>query len=244
MVNLDTMLKEEMIKTIEELNPDNIEFQRNRINRLLHLYEETNELFPKEKLKFSVLPISKNKLITNFVGKHLDHVEYIEHLNKERKIIIGHLERNLLGGSIKVADVNIFVPEKVIREFNFKHGDFINANYSNSNKVIFNKVGDSKTEHLCKRKVVQYAVVTDEFLDGELVANQAYVNGKKTYIRIDETPFTFVITDYEKQKFNLLPGDLIEIAYFKDYLQTYKVVWKYNAYEISHLQHNKKLISN
>lgn len=225
MLNMKEEIINAMQETIHDITSLNVTYQKSKMVRLFNLYEEVDTLFP------DIMKTIESSSSTSESVEHVDTV--LSSLDHENKIIIGPFVRELIGGRITVNKVIIRLNEKSIREHGINHGDILSVDYSNDNNKIIERLKLSKTKDECTRGEIRLGVVSDSYLDGELVVKEYIGDGVRKPILLDgETPFIFRITDYEKQKFQLLPGDFVDVAYFKEYHGTYKLAWKYLNSEV------------
>lgn len=227
---MNDMLKnviETMHQTIDATTAVNIEAQKIRMERLFNLYSEINSLLikPKEVVSEPRPPgeLKNSKTILNRTTSNFEVCH-----DAENKILEAVLERGLIGGALKATHgFSVRVPEKIIRDRGYRHGDLIRCDYKDVDNNIFEKIGESTTEHLSNRGVIEYAIIS-ESEDGELIADSYFIGGEVKPIYINGTKAEpFRITDYERDRFNIREGDLVDIAYFKNYIASNKVVWKH-----------------
>lgn len=143
-------------------------------------------------------------------------------------------ERRLAGGFAIKGDESYFVPERIVRNYQFKHGDSImvypNANGEGAHQ--YEKINDNsnQTKKLapCELNDYDYALVKQiPELNNKFVA-YAYYDNEKGYQSI--TP-SMSIHGGDVEKFHLEDGDLVHIAYYNDSTLA-RVRWKYNQDEI------------
>lgn len=220
--------KEEIVKAMEEivsnLSPRNIMLQKIQMGRLFELYSDYHELIIMKaenegnvnSVKVSDTLPSSSSIITK------------TSLDKKNKIIVGYLVRDLVGASVMVNNFKIRIREKLCRDLNLVHGDLLRVNYEDEQNLTIAKIEDSITAKHCKRGLVEFGIVSDDHEDDELVVSSYLKHGEvKKISTSDEENVIFRISDYEREKYKLQPGDIVDIAYHRAYPKTYKVVWKH-----------------
>lgn len=142
-------------------------------------------------------------------------------------------ERRLAGGFAIKGDESYFVPERIVRNYQFKHGDSIMV-YPNADGVgahQYEKLDiDNQADKLdpCELNDYDYALIKQvPELNNKFVA-YAYYDNDKGYQNI--TP-SMSIHGGDVEKFNLEDGDLVHIAFYNNSTLA-RVRWKYNQDEI------------
>ena len=219
---------ETMHQTIDATTAINIEAQKIRMDRLFNLYSEINSLLIKPKEHLEMEPPAEENKIKSISNQTINNL-VIQH-DAENKTLVSLMERDLLGGTVKATHgFSVRVPEKIIRDRGYRHGDIIKCDYKDEQNIIYEKIGDSTTEHLSKRGMIQHALIS-EGEDGELIAENCFIGGEVKPIYIKNAKVSpFRITDHDRDKFKLQEGDVIDIAYFQNYIQSYKIVWKHRS---------------
>ncbi|MGG1021139.1 hypothetical protein ABE151_17430 [Bacillus paralicheniformis] len=122
------------------------------------------------------------------------------------------------------------IPESVVRNKHIYLSDIVEIIYSGDSnfkdfKII--KRGTDYDKYDDERIVLERCTVVkqDEML---VVTHDMYGN----VIKYNETPFTIRILDYDKTKFNLETGDLVDIAYLKNRPEKARVFWKHTGREL------------
>jgi hypothetical protein len=158
--------------------------------------------------------------------------------------IIDKLQRDLKGGYI---DGFLYVPEKIIREMDFKEGDWIKAKLSRVNnfgkrlyEYTMEARGVEKPEHESKRKMERYAIVK----------NEKSLNVKVIQVTPEDTEISMTVALHEGDvaTFGIEENDVIDYAYWKGDLLHGRVVWKYdtriNGSIHEALQRKRRIIEN
>ncbi|HEU5139700.1 MAG TPA: DUF2325 domain-containing protein [Bacillales bacterium] len=133
-------------------------------------------------------------------------------------------ERKLKGGFIP--DLDVYVPEKVIRKLGLTHGDWVKATRTKGNYYEFELVKKEKGMNE-DRGEIKYCIVEK---DGELWVCHRTLSGRS--IHLDDMPFTVRLKESEIQTFHLEEGDIVDVAYAKDNPTICKVVWKHKIKDV------------
>ncbi|ATH91862.1 hypothetical protein [Bacillus glycinifermentans] len=67
------------------------------------------------------------------------------------------------------------------------------------------------------------------------MASEYFENGVVKDIKCNGVPHTFLIDDETRIKDELKPGEIVDIAYNKNNLNEYRVIWKHNINRSQHI---------
>ncbi|MFY0521082.1 DUF2325 domain-containing protein [Lysinibacillus sp. UGB7] len=211
-------VKKEMISTIQNMS----------------LEDDFCEVQKKLEALFSILISTKA-----YIPKLFEHEpvtdKYDEQKNHASSPKGYQLERRLRGGILQITDDHsIYVPETIIRNQNFKKGDMINPKkIPNSNNFFYEKVKDGPKLVNDSRGEIDYCIVSEQKVNSLYTASQYLADGVATLIKLDnEVPMAFLISEEDTQKFRLVPGSIVSIAYDKNKPTTNRVIWCYQEEDI------------
>jgi hypothetical protein len=138
-------------------------------------------------------------------------------------------ERKLRGGIVNGIEPPYFIPEKLIRDMRLEHHDKIRiadtSKHGTLTRYHFEIVEKANVGDPAGRVELSYCVV--ESRPTSYVISK-YANGE---IIVDGTPLTLTISPKDAQDFYLRNGDLIDVAYYENNLDSLKVLWKYEIRE-------------
>lgn len=224
-------LKQEMQNIISNFNASNItesektimsQFQFSRT-----LLSDDGELEPELKDKDLETKETKDKK-----EKEKDEVSenpldtLASSFDSEEQYISYPMKRNLVGG-VLIGAKNPYVPESIIREEGFEHGDYISVEFSGykGNKALYNfkldKKGNGEDDGI---SVFSYAIVC---YDPEINSFYVEENVSGEKIKMDDVPQRLLIPDYMTSKFTLRTGDLIDVSWYGDNVSKFAVSWKH-----------------
>lgn len=129
------------------------------------------------------------------------------------------LDRKLKGGYLR--NTNIRVSESVIRYQELEHGDKLSYVMENG-KPEFYLIEKSHQADPLLRRQIDFALIEK---DGNLLVAR---NTTNSGIKINDIPYSFLISDKDIQEYNLRPGDIVDIAYYENKPEsTSRVIWKH-----------------
>lgn len=141
------------------------------------------------------------------------------------------VERKLRGAYIP--EIDAFIPEKVLRQENIQHGDYVYAeptgtNSSGQKQFIYElaKKAPQKEEPEGRVEYLYCPVEKDVYM---YVVKRSGITGEN--IRLDEVPFTIVINNDDLERFNIQEGDLVDVAFYKNNPDSARIVWKHDIQE-------------
>ncbi|MFC0273619.1 DUF2325 domain-containing protein [Metabacillus herbersteinensis] len=226
--------KTEMTTIISALTIENIENKRSEIEKYFTFIESLSHLPQIKSLSIDeiddekkIKPITTNKVSMEEKEKN--------HLGKEKigdNSKIGNeyiFERKLKGGFLPDLDGGYFIPEKMVRDMQVEHKDKI--------KIISETPGYPKTlyrfELVEKGNQIDADRVQHYFCKVEKEAGELTIcDSQSGTIKLDEIPYTFIVSQNDKDKYHLQKGDIVDIAYYKENPNgTMKVIFKYDLVE-------------
>ncbi|MGG1021127.1 DUF2325 domain-containing protein [Bacillus paralicheniformis] len=140
------------------------------------------------------------------------------------------LKRNLRGGLLE--EINLYVPEIIIRKQGFEEGDFISATYLGDEKYNFELVEKANEKKPTDRVQINYCILSKQ--GSYLVASEYWDEGEAKMIKCDDVPHSFLIDQESINKYNLTEGSLVDIAYLRTNIDVFKVIWKHSTDEVKH----------
>lgn len=132
-------------------------------------------------------------------------------------------ERHLKGGYIR--EIDVFVPEKIIRQLGFEDGDLISAVSLGNKMYHYELVEKAKERRPTNRIQLNFCVLSKR--DSMLVASEYLEDGELKSIKYNDAPYTFRISDETRIKEDLEEGSIVDIAYYKDNVDVFRVIWKH-----------------
>lgn len=214
-------IKEEMIANIEALTLENIneidESNKELLGYAYYLVEVDNLTEP---LESEYIPKETNETEPIIVDDH-------DNLPKDS----GIFERKLSHGFIETHNgEQIFVPESIIREKQFEHGDIIGyeciRETAQGKKLYeYNLIQKSNTKHP-DRIHFHEGIVQTRNIDNKLVI---YDNAYGEHIMdLQDGVTIYEVTDKDLEQFELKPNDIVDIAWYKNNPDgTKRIIWKY-----------------
>ncbi len=135
-------------------------------------------------------------------------------------------ERKLKGGFL--TDLNIYVPETVVRKLDLQSGDIVEATPKESmgreqhyHFTLINKCSEPIHD---KREVFNFCKVDK---DGSMWVCNEFQDGK--LIKWNEVPFTVRLRDSDVSELDIQQGDIIDIAFYIDKPEVSRIVWKHRT---------------
>lgn len=147
------------------------------------------------------------------------------------------MKRNLKGGWLD--GINVYVPERIVREYGLEEGDLVSAVQIADKYYKYQLVEKTKIKQPTNREELNYCILTKQ--NSYLVASEYWEKGLKKMIKHDDAPHTFLINDETILKYNLTEGSIVDIAFKKDNINDFKVIWKH---DIDSIPHTKPLPSS
>lgn len=137
--------------------------------------------------------------------------------------------RNLRGGYIN--ELEAFVPEAIVRRLGIKHGDYLKADkaqtdYGRSQRYMYTLV--EKGNEPEREERVQYnlcQMLQDE--SGEFYVDHSIESDES--IVVNGEPCKITVCDREIKEFNLVVGDLVDVAFYTGSADKSKVIWKHES---------------
>lgn len=215
---LDT-IKEEMIENISNITLENLNEVDTLNNELFgyayYLVEVHNYTEPTELVHHSDLETKTNEVEINTIESDKDSGIF------ERKLAHGFIQNN--------HGDNIFVPESIIRENDFSHGDVIAyecIHESSNGKRLYNYelIQKSKEDHP-DRMVFKEGIVRTQ-IDNKIVVT--YNDKNENISNIQNGILSYEVTQQDIDQFDINPYDKVDIAWYRnDPDKTMRIIWKY-----------------
>lgn len=140
--------------------------------------------------------------------------------------------RNIKGGTLK--GTSIFIPEKIIRELQLRHGDLLTAEPIESDDEFgpphydFNVVEHRNGADPRDRVQINYCIVERDALLDRYVINRT-INDED--IRIDEAPQKILISEKDVIDMQIREDDVVDIAYNPNQTNYMRVIWRHTTGE-------------
>lgn len=136
------------------------------------------------------------------------------------------LKRQLKGGYLE--EIDLYVPEHIIRKLGLEDGDFISAVHLGNDKYHFELVEKVAEQRPTNRVQLNYCILSKR--DSMLVASE-YLDkdGEIKLIKYNDVPHTFLINNEARIKEDLEVGSIVDIAYYSNNIDVFKVIWKHNT---------------
>lgn len=154
-----------------------------------------------------------------------------EHKNDVSEKNTSRFYQKLKGGYLP--DIPIFVPESICRKLQIEHGDWVRANEMEPGKFYYEVLKKNKdlsvSERLDDSGIRSYKYCPVEQEGGMLWVRKTLLEGGKD-IRVNEIPHTFLLNyDHRQdvQDINLNVGDIVDINYYENEPDKFRVVWKH-----------------
>lgn len=206
-------IKKEMIQTLQHMSvDDNYIEKQDKIDALFNILISAKLHIPKL--------FEEDPVIDKYEGRR----NFSNNLNGYPLI------RKLKGGILQISnEVDIYVPETIIRSQNLKHGDIIKPSKNNNlDGYYFQKLKDGPKIENDTRGEIDYCIVSENKIDQQFTASQHLVDGEPKLIKLDnDLPITFIISLEDTQKFKLEPGSIVSIAYDIRNPKINRVIWNY-----------------
>jgi hypothetical protein len=141
---------------------------------------------------------------------------------------IHSLDRKIVGGYINTLNSPAFLPESMLREKGFDHGDKLKVSKKTPHGDLFRYEFElvEKAKQPNKERS-QYNLCVVEKDNTMHFVEKTHGGSVDSYLRFNEVPYKFIIKDEDVKKFKLGPGDLIDIAFRTNDPTSMKVIWKY-----------------
>lgn len=261
--NIFMTLRKEMTTTIAGLTPDNLDEifsvlddQFDAAYSLLGL-ERQYRLLPAEPLQEEAAEEDKeaqeneppaSEPVQTEAEEEAPYEQPLEELAESfdnEPVQTGYrMKRNLTGGYLMGAKDG-YVPESIVREQGFEDGDVIatelNGYRDGRPMYRFNLV--EKGEPTDNRNSLSYLVAEE---DQEL--RRLYVAKTATgeEIRVNDTPQRLYLQSHMVQKFGILPGDIIDVAWYGDNIAKFAVCWKHSLEDLpqEYISEERKIVSH
>lgn len=233
--NMFHKVKSDMNYLLTEMKLDEVEKAQEKfmlyfdfirsMNNLPVINEKLN-IPPKYTLKKKNEEPNTSELISYSKVKELTTTEDTEKMDETTY----EFERKVRGGIVLGLDNGYLIPEKMVQDMGVEHGDKlqISGMRDTGEKMMywFNII-EKVAKPVPNRIEYKFCPVEKDF--GELIVKKSY----QSNIRVDDTPFTFIINQQDVITFGLSEGDVIDVAFYKDYPTTsMKVVNKHQAEEL------------
>lgn len=141
-------------------------------------------------------------------------------------------ERKLKGGFVD--EINGWVPEKIVRELELRHGDLVYAyeiplpeNQDSPPHYSFEVAERRHQPEPPNRVQLNLCRVKDDRLLDRFVVEET-VNG--ALLKHNDAPMMFSLDPEDVRVFGLADGDIVDIAYYKGKEDKPKVLWKHITY--------------
>lgn len=244
------LMKENMKQAIDHMSSDNLE---DCFTVLTSQYEVLKQLFMIEGLEQNVgisnqveekPEVIPDKLIVTDSQPN-DGVEdaprdsVVSQTEEQEKEVtpsrpMYRVERKLRGAY--VPDIDGFIPETVLRNEDIEHGDYVYAkpmdSHGDSHKYFeYTLAKKSYAEPVEDRVEYTYCPVEKDVY--MFVVTRSSATGED--IRIDDAPYSVLISDSDIERFDLSEGDLVDIAFYESNPSSAKVVWKHDVQDIVHV---------
>lgn len=132
-------------------------------------------------------------------------------------------ERKLKGGWLPEAE--IWVPEKFVRQLKLEHGDRVSITNTyeagNETRYVYALAGKGPGGAPPDRIEVQFCVVEEE---AHRLTIQRTHGGA---ITVDDVPHKFIIREDDAESMHLVPGDVVDMAFYNENPETMRVLWKH-----------------
>lgn len=227
-----TEIKNELMAKIQTMNFNNYQEKQREINHFFELIKLLDEL-PFENVIYQeqkIIPLPLNHEDFSHSKPNLDLTQ--GNSNREDGSFVGNVyrfERKLRGGFVPDLNDGYMIPEKMVRDMEVEDGDLIRVTSEREymgQKFYYFELAERGSGPNPNRVEHRYCPVEKEA--GYFVVKES--QGKN--IKLDETPFTFLLKDSDVQHFNIEEGDIIDIAYYKNNpAGTVKIIFKYETEE-------------
>lgn len=173
------------------------------------------------------LPTIENVIATKPISEEVEEeVIIVDDTIKDKAY---PFERKLKGGFVD--EINGWVPEKIVRELELRHGDLVYAyeiplpeNQDSPPHYSFEVAERRHQPEPPNRVQLNLCRVKDDRLLDRFVVEET-VNG--ALLKYNDSPMMFSLDPEDVRAFNLEDGDIIDIAYYKGKEDKPKVLWKH-----------------
>ena len=240
-------LKKEMVECINSVNYENVDIQKELMEKYWELIQSFKELEAFKAQHPFLFKTSDDKQphedrVTDEIGQQADDINDKNESpeRKDEKHVLGYrFERKIKDGF--VPEIEGFVPEGIIRKLGLEHGDLVSAipiesDESSRRHFHYELVEKGDGHDAPDRVQVNYCAVHKEA--GRLVVDKSEETGE--YIRYEEGLYTVILDEYDVQKHYLREGDLIDIAYPVGKPHLSKVLWVHRIEEQEETPLNKE----
>lgn len=141
-------------------------------------------------------------------------------------------ERKLRGGLFPA--LNYPIPEKMVRELGLEHNDIVKIIKSEVIKGAgirywFELVEKGNKGNDNQRVQFNYCIVERDPQLGSFMVRKTATDD----IKVNGIPFTFLLSQKDATDFNIEVGDIVDIAYYENNIESQKVIWKHNTHLLS-----------
>lgn len=221
-------LREDMVSTLENVDLENIKDIKGIIEKQLSVIETLKDI---KDAKGRLFETTNNESINEEkIEEVMDNLRAASDIKEIEQKKSYRFERKLRGGF--VPDLEAFVPEGIVRKLGLNDGDMIFATRKvdeDPDTRHFNYELAEKTNIDEKSNRIQINYCPVKQAAGRLIVEESAETGE--YIRFNEGLYTILLDERDVLDFNIVEGDLIDIAYPEDNIEKAKVIWKHRVQE-------------
>lgn len=245
------LLKKDMIEAINVLNFENLDIQKELLEKHFNVFQSLQELHSfKNQHHLISNPITLNErnenILTEERSEQMKKEAIIEKKEKMTTLTtkpMYRFERKIKGGF--VPEIEGFVPEGIVRKLGIQHGDMVYASPMetddlNSRHFRYEIAQKGEGKDASDRVQFNYCPVKKEA--GRLVVEKSEETGQ--YIRYEDSLYTVILDEFDVQEHQIKEGALIDIAFpvgkpnLAKVLWTHKVAESENSFNSNHQSSN------
>lgn len=151
---------------------------------------------------------------------------------EEKPYGIYQFHRNLRGGHLP--ELNGYLPERVVRTLGLTHGDMVKATVASyqppstiNTHYDYEFVEKGDLPEIRVRRQVNLCEV--EEAGGHLIVRRSNENG---LIKLNDDIVQLMINETDRTTFQIVPGDLVDMAFYEDEVTHAKVIWKHRLEDV------------
>lgn len=202
--------KVDLGEIVSNINPSNImEMEKEILNYIIFLKQASL--------------VINTSLFSDHQEIETENIDNQANENESKEINVYPFERKLKGGILKETD--IYIPESLVRKLGLSEGDLIKPKQLSNQpgKFYFELVQKSDKKTNSAVGLVRYGKV--EKKDGLMLVSETTTEG---IIKINESPYEFLLREEDIETYDLEEGDIVDIAYSIENISVSKVNWKYD----------------
>jgi hypothetical protein len=133
-------------------------------------------------------------------------------------------ERKLEGGFLSA--INAFVSEGTLRKLEVKHHDYLYAReiepLDDRKRYVYSFAKRGDLSDPIARVQISYCLI--ELLEGKLIVRKSLESTSNNFF-VNSGEFTFTLQERDIERLSLKEGDLVDIAFYENHMDTHKVIW-------------------